>query len=157
MNLALLQPAYQSSTYSGSGFPRVAALAVDGNHDTNAYNRHCSATNDGAGGANWWVVDLGLTFFIDRVVVVNRDSYGQLYMLLRLLALYRFLSRHSGVYSMQWALWSNYTRILKVVELEFEVRRFETEVSSEWSLVRMDPRVGSGRVTISCIEINQFW
>ena len=116
MNLALLQPAYQSSTYSGSGFPRVAALAVDGNYDTNAYNRHCSATNERPGGANWWAVDLGLTFFIDRVVVVNRDSYGQLLYVVEAASIIPLLeSTFKGVF-MQ-GLCGSITHILKMVEL----------------------------------------
>ena len=75
-NLALFQPTNQSSTYYASGSYRLAAYAVDGNPDTNAFNLHCSQTNDVAGRPNWLSVDLGLPFFIDHVVLTNRDANG---------------------------------------------------------------------------------
>ena len=81
VNLALFQPAWQSSDYPNNNVEpnRSASLAVDGNYDPNAYNIHCSHTNDLPGGPNWLVVDLGLPFYIDRVVVCNRDSYGEIW------------------------------------------------------------------------------
>ena len=54
-NWALGRPAYQSSQYTSYS----AALAVDGNNDTAMAHMSCSDTNDGPGGENWWMVDLG--------------------------------------------------------------------------------------------------
>ena len=54
-----------------------ADLAVDGDYDTNVYHFHCAHNNDGPGGPNWFVVDLGIFFNIDRVAVTNRDSVGE--------------------------------------------------------------------------------
>ena len=54
-----------------------AALAVDGNYDTYVLHCHCAHGNDGPGGPNWLVVDLGICFNIDHVAVTNRDSWGE--------------------------------------------------------------------------------
>ena len=74
VNLALNQPAVQSSTYYDVNlqYSASASLSVDGNKDTNFYHKNCSATNDGPGGANWWVVDLGREYDIHHVVLTNR-------------------------------------------------------------------------------------
>ena len=74
-NIARFQPAYQSSTYHVSG-ERPASRAVDGGYSTNGYSA-CSITADGAGGPNWWTVDLGQPVFIDYVRLLNRIDFGQ--------------------------------------------------------------------------------
>ena len=69
-NLALRRPAYQSSTYPDG----IAARAVDGNADPDYNHNHCSSTNDLPGGPNWLVVDLEDFYFVNFVVVTNRNE-----------------------------------------------------------------------------------
>ena len=70
-NLALNQPASQSSTY-GQG---VASFTNDGNRtgDTNwGSSANMSHTNSGAGA--WWKVDLGEEATLDRIEIYNRTT-----------------------------------------------------------------------------------
>ena len=70
VNLARGQPATQSSTWGGWDANRV----VDGNYNTDAPAGSCSATNDGSGGPNWLMVDLGSVYTIEYVVATNRGD-----------------------------------------------------------------------------------
>lgn len=67
-NLALGQPATQSSTVAGG----VAARAVDGN--TNGNFAVGSTTHTDFGAISWWEVDLGALRAIERVDVWNRTD-----------------------------------------------------------------------------------
>ena len=68
INLALGQPASQSSTYPGYNANRT----VDG------YNDLCTNTNDQGGGPNWLMIDLQQIINIGYVVVTNRvDCCGK--------------------------------------------------------------------------------
>ena len=67
-NLALGRPASQSSTWGGWDASRV----VDGNPDPNANHGSCCNNNDGPGGPNWLMVDLGRYYTIAYVVATNR-------------------------------------------------------------------------------------
>ena len=69
-NWALGRPAYQSSQYLGYS----AELAVDGNNDTTMLHNSCTETNDGPGGENWWMVDLGRLISVAYVVLTNRGD-----------------------------------------------------------------------------------
>ena len=73
-NLALNKPAVQSTTWYDANlqYSASASLSVDGNKDSIFSHKSCSATNDGPGGANWWVVDLGREYDIHHVVLTNR-------------------------------------------------------------------------------------
>ena len=66
-NIALGKPASQSSTYMWYSTPLNANLAVDG-----YVNTLCTNTNDGPGGPNWLMVDLGQIYSIGYVVLTNR-------------------------------------------------------------------------------------
>ena len=66
-NIALGKPATQSSTYMWYSTPLIANLAVDGYVDT-----ICTNTDDGPGGPNWLMVDLGQIYSIGYVVLTNR-------------------------------------------------------------------------------------
>ena len=69
MNLALGQPAYQSST----SIDRVASRAVDGSRANNMFTESCTLN-----GVNepdpWWAVDLGNPANISRVTIFNRGD-----------------------------------------------------------------------------------
>ncbi|KAI8517213.1 Retinal rod rhodopsin-sensitive cGMP 3',5'-cyclic phosphodiesterase subunit delta [Branchiostoma belcheri] len=67
-NLALGQPAEQS----GTTFAAIASRAVDGNRDGDFYQESCTHTS--WQGSNWWRVDLGASYFVDEVVVFNRQD-----------------------------------------------------------------------------------
>ena len=69
-NWALGRPAYQSSRFNSYS----AGLAVDGNNDTLMSNHSCTETNDGPGGENWWMVDLGRLISVAYVVLTNRGD-----------------------------------------------------------------------------------
>ena len=77
VNLALARPAYQGSTYVYGTIPLAAALAVDGDYNTDALKCHCASGQDSAGGPNWLAVDIGITLYIDRVVLTNRNSHRE--------------------------------------------------------------------------------
>ena len=72
VNLALGRPASQSSTCNGC----AASRSVDGNRNTNMWAGSCSNTNDGPGGPNWWMVDLGQPYRLNNVVMYNREPDG---------------------------------------------------------------------------------
>ena len=63
-NLALNQPAVQSSTYAGG----VPSRAVDGDTSTSVCTQ-TAAEND-----PWWRVDLGTFYPVREVVIVSRDA-----------------------------------------------------------------------------------
>ena len=73
-NLALLKPAYQSSTFDNK---YNASLAVDGYADPVFENMHCSHTNDQSGGPHWLCVDLGSPYRIKNVILTNRNNNGK--------------------------------------------------------------------------------
>lgn len=52
----------------------MASRAVDGNYNTDIGSGSCAGTKDPAGGANWWLVDLGQRMHIKLVVVTNRGD-----------------------------------------------------------------------------------
>ena len=66
LDLALNQPATQSSVFDGSG----ASLAVDGNTNRDYIQGSCSHTN--SQNDPWWRVDLGASLPVAEVVIVNR-------------------------------------------------------------------------------------
>ena len=70
LDLALNQPATQSSVYSEPGKPGVASLAVDGNNNTDFSQGSCIHTNSQKD--PWWRVDLGASLPVAEVVIVNR-------------------------------------------------------------------------------------
>ena len=70
VNLALGQPATQSSTYSDWGANRV----VDGNYNTDGFAGSCSATGDSPNRLSWLMVDLGSVYVIQYVVATNRGD-----------------------------------------------------------------------------------
>ena len=78
LNLAMGKPATQSSTY-GNDLKWAANRVVDGNPNPDGlFGYSCSATNDGPGGPNWLMVDLGSVYTIGYVVVTNRgDCCGE--------------------------------------------------------------------------------
>ncbi|XP_015757056.1 PREDICTED: uncharacterized protein LOC107336496 isoform X2 [Acropora digitifera] len=65
-NLALSQPATQSSVFNGSG----ASLAVDGNKNRDYSQGSCIHTRSQKD--PWWRVDLGASLPVAEVVIVNR-------------------------------------------------------------------------------------
>ncbi|XP_067027641.1 uncharacterized protein [Acropora muricata] len=65
-NLALNQPATQSSVFDSKG----ASLAVDGNKNTDFNQGSCIRTN--RENDPWWRVDLGASLPVAEVVIVNR-------------------------------------------------------------------------------------
>jgi hypothetical protein len=67
-NLALGQPATQSSTAAGG----VASRAVDGN--TNGNFGAQSVTHTNGGNPSWWEVDLGTRSQVDRIDIWNRTD-----------------------------------------------------------------------------------
>jgi len=69
INLALRQPAWQSSTYAPL-YP--ASLAVDGNKDTDVSHYSCSVTNFTI--EQWWAVDIGTMLHVLGVNVTNRGD-----------------------------------------------------------------------------------
>ena len=77
VNLALARPAYQSSTYVYNSIPLAAALAVDGDYNTDAFLFHCANGQQSGGAPNWLAVDIGITLYIDRVVLTNRNKYRE--------------------------------------------------------------------------------
>ncbi|XP_062523626.1 uncharacterized protein LOC134198280 [Corticium candelabrum] len=67
-NVALSRPAYQSSLSSRG----IASLAVDGNRNSNYFQRSCTHTkkkND-----PWWYVDLQRLRVVQKVLVTNRKD-----------------------------------------------------------------------------------
>ncbi|XP_078612393.1 uncharacterized protein LOC144882463 [Branchiostoma floridae x Branchiostoma japonicum] len=68
-NVALRKPAYQTSTELNLG---DANHAVDGNTNTDYFAGSCASTV-GENNPAWWV-DLGETYKIDRVDIVNRQD-----------------------------------------------------------------------------------
>ena len=70
VDLARGQPATQSSTWDGWEANRV----VDGIYTTDGNAGSCSATDDGPGGPNWLMVDLGSVYIIEYVVAINRGD-----------------------------------------------------------------------------------
>ena len=71
LNLARGKTTQQSSTCDGYGANRV----VDGNYNTDGINGgSCSNTNDGPGGANWLMVDMGSVYTIGYVIATNRGD-----------------------------------------------------------------------------------
>eukprot|EP00058_Branchiostoma_floridae_P019988 XP_002605478.1 hypothetical protein BRAFLDRAFT_92895 [Branchiostoma floridae] len=68
-NIARGKQAYQSSVV----WEKVAALAVDGDTNTDYYADSCQH-NAGEANPSWWV-DLGKSFTINRVVIFNRQDY----------------------------------------------------------------------------------
>ena len=74
-NLALLQPAYQSSDFIFLGNHLKASFDVDGNFNPALSSCSCCAmTNDGSGGPNWLVVDLGSPAIIEWVALTCRTG-----------------------------------------------------------------------------------
>ena len=74
INLALGQPAYQSSTYNPSN---TADKAVDGNTNGFFSQLSCACVLDGDSNS-WFVVDLGTPVFVQYVVLKNRkDCCGE--------------------------------------------------------------------------------
>lgn len=73
-NLALGQPASQSSEYSNG----VASRAVDGNRNTKWSGSSCSHTKKD--GPAWWAVNLTAEYVIDQVIIYYRDDCCQDYM-----------------------------------------------------------------------------
>jgi hypothetical protein len=67
-NIALNQPATQSSTYG----TWTAGLSVDGNTNPNAGLNSCASTNVVAGVNSWWSVDLGNTTCVSSVTITQR-------------------------------------------------------------------------------------
>jgi formylglycine-generating enzyme required for sulfatase activity len=67
-NVALKKKASQSSTYGGAG----AGRGVDGNTDGN-YG-HGSITHTMNGDKEWWEVDLGAMYPVQKLVLWNRDG-----------------------------------------------------------------------------------
>ena len=67
-NLALGKSANQSSTYADSMTIYIASYAVDGLIGS------VTCTNDGPGGPNWLMVDLGQKYSIGYVVITNREG-----------------------------------------------------------------------------------
>ena len=65
-NIALHQPAYQSSVFN-IGYPKNA---VDGNPDPVYYGGSCTETDFEPD--PWWAVDLGREVQVDHVIIVNR-------------------------------------------------------------------------------------
>ena len=66
LGLALNQPATQSSVFNGKG----ASLAVDGNKNRDFSLGSCIHTNSQKD--PWWRVDLGASFPVAEVFIVNR-------------------------------------------------------------------------------------
>ena len=66
LDLALSQPATQSSVFNGSG----ASLAVDGNKNRDYSQGSCIHTQSQKD--PWWRVDLGASLPVAEVVIVNR-------------------------------------------------------------------------------------
>ncbi len=69
-NLALGKATYQSSTWSGTA--GAASKAVDGNSDVRFNGKSCTATAGTE--VPWFVVDLGESASVKRVVIVNRGD-----------------------------------------------------------------------------------
>ncbi len=73
-NLALGKTAYQSSNHStGQSSPHHG---VDGKLDTNYDSGRCIHTGS-YDSPPWWLVDLGESYVISTVIVVNRDIHGK--------------------------------------------------------------------------------
>ena len=71
-NVALGKPATQSSTYGDAG----AGRAVDGN--TDGQFSHGTVTHTQDGDDEWWEVDLGAAYLVERIVLWNRtDCAGE--------------------------------------------------------------------------------
>ena len=66
LDLALNQPATQASVFDG----KAASLAVDGNKNRDFSQGSCIHTNSQKD--PWWRVDLGASFPVAEVVIVNR-------------------------------------------------------------------------------------
>jgi formylglycine-generating enzyme required for sulfatase activity len=71
-NVALGKRATQSSTWGGAGAERAADGRTDGAYD------HGSITHTGDGRDEWWEVDLGAVYPVERMVLWNRtDCAGE--------------------------------------------------------------------------------
>ena len=68
VNLAFLQPTWQSSTFHSS----YSSAAVDGKKDTNRFNGFCSTTDNDA--SPWLAVDLGELTDVYGAAVTNRGD-----------------------------------------------------------------------------------
>ena len=73
-NWALKKTATQSSTYNNDN----ATRAVDGNVTNNVMGNSCSSTDVSDFNA-WWMVDLGVTLYVEEVVIVNRGDCCGIY------------------------------------------------------------------------------
>ncbi len=75
-NIALNQPAYQISDYTGYSAP--ADLAVDGITETQMHSSptcvNCCTHTEHEYQTVWWLVDLGAQYFVDSVIVYNRGD-----------------------------------------------------------------------------------
>ena len=74
-NVALNRPCTHISSYSDNEGPAVCERAVDG--DTSSDFADGSCTHTLSEHHAWWAVDLGQSYFIDRVTVYNRDRGGK--------------------------------------------------------------------------------
>jgi len=88
-NLALNQPATQSSTLTANGVTGSASKAVDGNTNGVFFTVPVSSSSVSATNFNsesWWQVDLGSSFQIEEVKIYNRtdgnDQTGDYYLLI---------------------------------------------------------------------------
>jgi hypothetical protein len=74
-NMALLRPTWQSSVYYCDVAVVGSWLAVDGNKRTEFYSGSCAATSaEPDGSRTWWAVDLGLSTYVDRLCLTNREG-----------------------------------------------------------------------------------
>jgi hypothetical protein len=69
-NVAVGKASSQSSTSSGG----VSGRAVDGNPNANWAGSSCTHTDSETN--PWWVVDLGESYDISKVVIYNRNPNG---------------------------------------------------------------------------------
>ncbi|CAH1792825.1 unnamed protein product [Owenia fusiformis] len=75
INVALNKPTYQSSTFDGIAYGSptgFAANAVDGGTNTEYMSGSCTHTKHEPN--PWWIVDLGKSYYIDRIVIWNRKT-----------------------------------------------------------------------------------
>jgi hypothetical protein len=72
-NVAVKKRATQSSNYSGGG---AAGLGVDGNTNGD-FSKAKSTTHTEMQDNPWWMVDLGKSFSIEKIVIWNRTQGGE--------------------------------------------------------------------------------
>ncbi|KAK2175547.1 hypothetical protein NP493_723g02013 [Ridgeia piscesae] len=73
-NIAYHKKASESIGVEKWAIKYPAGKAVDGNTDSRIYKNSCAHPDNAEGQYAWWMVDLGETYRLSRVIIYNRDS-----------------------------------------------------------------------------------